>query len=241
MGTINFVLQGKGGVGKSFIASLLAQFYQRNEQPLICVDTDPVNRTFSGYSSFSVERIELLKNNQIDSAAFDQIMELLFKNEQCNFVIDNGASSFLPLTAYLIETQALNMMQEAGYHIRVHTIITGGQALRDTINGFLALCQQFPDSGELVVWLNHFFGTIEKDGKPFKLLKAYQDHEHRVSALLEIPEQSDLFKQDIKKMLEARQTFQEAIQSGDTYLMSKQRLKMSERELFALPRLAAIE
>jgi CO dehydrogenase nickel-insertion accessory protein CooC1 len=47
--TIHLTLQGKGGVGKSLIAAILAQFFQNSGRDVRCIDTDPVNRTFAQY------------------------------------------------------------------------------------------------------------------------------------------------------------------------------------------------
>jgi CO dehydrogenase nickel-insertion accessory protein CooC1 len=45
MKRINLVLQGKGGVGKSLIASLLTQYLMQKDggQRIFCADTDPVD------------------------------------------------------------------------------------------------------------------------------------------------------------------------------------------------------
>ena len=51
MAKIHMILQGKGGVGKSFIAALLAQYKASKGQPSLCIDTDPVNATFHGYQA----------------------------------------------------------------------------------------------------------------------------------------------------------------------------------------------
>ena len=45
MGTVHLILQGKGGVGKSFIAALLAQYLQEKGVAVRCFDADPVNST----------------------------------------------------------------------------------------------------------------------------------------------------------------------------------------------------
>ena len=45
--TVHFVLQGKGGVGKSFVASILGQYFQVRGRDVRCFDTDPVNQTFA--------------------------------------------------------------------------------------------------------------------------------------------------------------------------------------------------
>ena len=51
MSAVHFIMQGKGGVGKTFTASLLAQYLIDNRSddalPLRFIDTDLVNATFS--------------------------------------------------------------------------------------------------------------------------------------------------------------------------------------------------
>lgn len=49
---VHLSLQGRGGVGKSLIASFLAQFYKARGVRAICVDTNPVNQTCSQYAAF---------------------------------------------------------------------------------------------------------------------------------------------------------------------------------------------
>ena len=46
MAKIHMILQGKGGVGKSFISSILAQHRIAKGKNPLCIDTDPVNATF---------------------------------------------------------------------------------------------------------------------------------------------------------------------------------------------------
>src|SRR5579859_3467685 len=44
--TIHLTLQGKGGVGKSLVASILAQYFRHHGREIRCIDSDPVNQTF---------------------------------------------------------------------------------------------------------------------------------------------------------------------------------------------------
>ena len=53
MHKVHITLQGKGGVGKSLVASLLAQHHLESGTPVVCIDTDPVNATLSGYRAFA--------------------------------------------------------------------------------------------------------------------------------------------------------------------------------------------
>ena len=69
--SIHLTLQGKGGVGKSLIASILAQYFVERHREIICIDTDPVNRTLFQYKALNVTRLELLRDGRLDPRVFD--------------------------------------------------------------------------------------------------------------------------------------------------------------------------
>jgi hypothetical protein len=108
--TVHFVLQGKGGVGKSFVASILGQYFQVRGRDVRCFDTDPVNQTFAQYRELGVERLDLLADGSIDQRAFDGLVERLLTEDEC-FVVDNGASTFIPMWNYILETGAVVQAQ----------------------------------------------------------------------------------------------------------------------------------
>src|SRR5713226_6726048 len=81
MPTIHLSLQGKGGVGKSLIASILAQYFLHHGVEIHCLDTDPVNQTLSQYSALGAEHLELLRDGRIDSRGFDALMERLLTED----------------------------------------------------------------------------------------------------------------------------------------------------------------
>ena len=74
-GAVHFVLQGKGGVGKSFVASILGQYFRERNKNVNCVDTDPVNQTFAQYRDLDVQRLDLLMDGAVDQRAFDGLVE----------------------------------------------------------------------------------------------------------------------------------------------------------------------
>ena len=47
MSNVHIVLQGKGGVGKSLAASMLAQYLTKRGESPLCIDTDPINATLA--------------------------------------------------------------------------------------------------------------------------------------------------------------------------------------------------
>ena len=57
MSKVHMMLQGKGGVGKSFISALVAQYQKAKGQTPLCIDTDPVNGTFHGYEGLNVVKL----------------------------------------------------------------------------------------------------------------------------------------------------------------------------------------
>jgi len=229
---VHITLQGKGGVGKSFAASLLLQYHQEHDQLVVGIDTDPVNATLSGYQAFVTRRIELMEGSHLNERKFDEMMEAIF-SEESHFVVDNGASSFIPLSNYLIENGAIDLIVGTGKQVVIHSVITGGQALLDTLGGFTQLAMQMPESAQIVVWLNEYFGAIEADGKRFEDMRAYITHQDRITGLVRIARQtSDTFGKDVELMLDRKLTFAEVAQGSHFGLMAKQRLAMVKRALF---------
>jgi adenylylsulfate kinase-like enzyme len=229
--TVHFVLQGKGGVGKSFVASILAQYFQARGRNVRCFDTDPVNQTFAQYRELGVERLDLLADGNIDQRAFDGLVERLLTEEGC-FVVDNGASTFIPMWNYILENDVVRVLRESDRQVFVHCVITGGQALTDTLTGFAKLAETTPDRN-VVLWVNEYFGRVERDGKLLSELPVYRDHVDKVWGSVAIPKRNrDTFGRDVEDLLRRKMTFRQALEGADFPIMVRQRLKVVQRELF---------
>ncbi|MFZ0929230.1 MAG: conjugal transfer protein TraL [Syntrophobacteraceae bacterium] len=234
MNKVHLTLQGKGGVGKSYVASLIAQHRMDKGMPVSCIDTDPVNSTFCQYKAFGARQIRLLDGSKVNERYFDDLMEIILDEDSVDFVIDNGASSFIPLSSYLVENRAIETLVSAGKSVVVHSVITGGQALMETLSALDRLATQFSPEADLVVWLNEYFGDIRDEEKEFKEMKVYKENRDRISGVIRIARQSgDTFGKDIEKMLSLKLTFDQAISSDNFRFMAKQRLKMVREALFS--------
>ncbi|KXU36462.1 conjugal transfer protein TraL [Ventosimonas gracilis] len=233
MSTVHMVLQGKGGVGKSMLAAMLAQFKISKGQTPLCIDTDPVNATFAGYDSLDVQTLDVMQGDKINSRSFDMLIELISKTTE-DTIIDNGASSFIPMSSYLMANDIPALLQEMGHQLFVHTVITGGQAMPDTLGGFDALVRQFPDECQFVVWLNPYWGKVENEGLSFEEMKVYKNYSDRVIKLITLPElkPDETYGQDFSNMLKARRTFEEAI-DAEEHIVPRQRLKIIQRKIFS--------
>lgn len=233
MAKVHLILQGKGGVGKSMIAAMLAQYKQSKGITPLCIDTDPVNATFEGYKSLKVKRINIMENDEINTRNFDALVELIAKADG-DVIVDNGASSFVPLSHYLISNQVPELLQEMGHELVVHTVVTGGQALLDTVSGFAQLITQFPAESTFIVWLNGYWGPIENEGKAFEQMKAYTNNKERVAAIVKVPEmRQNTDGRDFSDMLQARKTFDEALADKSIEVMVRQRLTIVRKKMFA--------
>ena len=230
--TVHLLLQGKGGVGKSLIASILAQYLMSRGNSVQCIDTDPVNRTLTQYQALNPQPLKLLREGGIDQRGFDALMEVILTTPEGTFVVDNGASTFIPLWNYILENSVGSLFREAGKRLCVHTVITGGQALGDTLKGFAELASTTSDRS-IVIWLNEFFGRIEDNGKTFVEMAVCKENEHKIMGSIAVPKRNqDTFGRDMEEMIARKQTFEEAIKSGNFSIMTKQRLKVVQRDLF---------
>ena len=229
----HFTLQGKGGVGKSLVAAIIAQYFKSIGAAPACIDTDPVNQTLVNYKALNASHLPLMAENssRVDERKFDGLMEQLLSKDGV-FVVDNGSASFIPLSNYLLENDALRVLRDAGRDVFIHVVITGGQALLETLEGFRALAAA-SSSQNIVVWLNEYFGPIELDGKTFVEMKVYQEHASRVRGTIRIQERNaDTFGKDIQVLAKNKLTFEEALASPDWQIMARQRIRTVQRDLF---------
>ena len=166
------------------VASILAQYFRHHGKEIHCIDSDPVNQTFSQYAELGAEHLALMRNGRIDSGGFDVLIDRVL-SEDGIFIVDNGASTFVPLWSYMVENNVLEILAAGGRKLYVHTVVTGGQALGDTLKGFKSLAESTAERN-IVVWLNEYFGVIERDGKTFTDMLAYQESESKVCGMIRI-------------------------------------------------------
>lgn len=232
MKEIHFVLQGKGGVGKSFIASLIAQYLSSHNTEVQCFDTDPVNQTFSRYAALNVDLIPIMTEHRtIDTSKFDVLIETLIEADGIA-VIDNGAATFVPLLQYMTEIDLMSIFEAANIKVYLHVPVCGGQALQDTLSGLDALISlsSYP---EIIVWLNNFQGNVNQPGHGFEEFKVYKSQSDRIKALIDLPNRNpDTFGKDIRTMTEESLTFNEVFTSKQFSLIPRMRLRQVQNDVY---------
>ena len=117
----------------------------------------------------------------------------------------------------------------------IHVPISAGEMLNDTLLGFKTLAANATER-ILVVWVNEYFGPVERGGKTFDQMQVYLDNQDKVLASVGLRQRSaDTFGDDIRLMREAKLTFGEVIGTAelpDFTIMSRHRLDIVRRDLF---------
>ena len=231
MATVHFIQQGKGGVGKSMIASILYQTLGLLGKQVAAFDTDPVNATLAGFQEFEVTCLDILKQGDIDPRQFDTLIDKIMEQRpETHVIVDNGASSFLALNSYIKENGIIGILEESGHSVFFHSVITGGQAIADTVLGLRSLALGFPET-PIVVWLNPYFGEIVMDGMSFEEFKVYQEFSTQFHAVITIPQGNKAtIGKDLETMFAKRLSFKNAIESSQSIVV-RSRLQRYRNEL----------
>src|SRR5258708_35334073 len=71
-----------------------------------------------------------------------------FLTEEAVFLVDSGATAFLPFWTFIVESDVISTLRAAGRRVYIHIPISGGDMLNDTLLGFKTLsrdrCREEP-------------------------------------------------------------------------------------------------
>lgn len=240
MAHVHFFLNPKGGTGKSLISYIVAQYLISKGVKTTCIDCDPVTPTLMAYKALNAVRVNVMEDNNIDKTKFDLLAELIIRGEENeHFVIDNGTSSFLALLDYMVTHTITEILISMEHTVTFHVIVVGGDNLLGTVDGFKEIVTRFSPHARIIVWLNPFFGAIERDGKSFENFGIYQKNREHVNAVLYYPDfPKDTFGKSFALLQKDRLTFAEvcdAEKSPQGYdFMTRHRIGMIRQRVFTM-------
>jgi hypothetical protein len=168
MATIHLIGGEKGGVGKSVVARLLAQYMIDNKLPFIGFDTDRSHgallRYYAGYASPTV----------IDSyESLDAIIEAAAEDPQRHILVDLAAQTFHPLARWIDESGVLELASELGITLRFWNVMDSG---KDSVDLLDKMLEKFGTRLNYVVVLNELrddsFAILENSGVKERALTA---------------------------------------------------------------------
>ncbi|MCI5395220.1 MULTISPECIES: conjugal transfer protein TraL [Enterobacteriaceae] len=229
--SINAVMTGKGGVGKSYVAQMLSQYFLHYKRTATNTsDSDPVNASTYRIKALNPEFIKIMENNTILQSNFDQVIESFVANEDITFVLDTGASTYVPLMQYFYDNDLVDFFSSLGRPVFLHTIIMAGQELPDTLNGFKSLCEMVKGTNvKVVAWINELKGTpiVDVNGVNTPLIETpfFDKFSDCLGGVVVIEDRkSDAFTADLKALTSKNLTLEEAKQSSEFNIMQKTRL-----------------
>jgi hypothetical protein len=151
----------KGGVGKSMVSRLLAQYFIDHELPFVGFDTDrshgALRRFYADYASpVLVDRYE----------ALDRIVESAVEQPGRRVLVDLAAQTDEPLMRWMDESGVLDMADLSGIALHYWHVMDSG---RDSVDLLRRLLDRFGHRVRYVLVRNQLrgddFGQLERSGE----------------------------------------------------------------------------
>jgi len=150
MANVHFIGGEKGGVGKSVVARVLAQYFIDNNLPFVGFDTDRSHgsllRFYTGYASPVV----------VDSyESLDAILEAAIEHPEKRILVDLAAQTHEPLAKWMAESGVLEVASEAGIALNYWHVMDSG---KDSVDLLQTLFKRFDSRLNYVLVLNQLRG-----------------------------------------------------------------------------------
>lgn len=158
MAQIHLIGGEKGGVGKSLVARLLAQYMIDREIPFLGFDTDrshgALMRFYAGYAApVQIDRYEML----------DHIIEAAVEQPERRVLVDLAAQTHEPLVRWIDESGVLDVAAENGVVLNYWHVMDNG---RDAVDLLGKLLDAFGNR------ISHVLVRNQLRGDDFRMLDA---------------------------------------------------------------------
>jgi len=223
MAHIHFIGGEKGGVGKSLVSRLVAQYLIDKELPFLGFDTDRSHgallRFYAGFASpVLIGRYE----------ALDSIIEAAVEQPDRRILVDLAAQTHDPLVKWMDESGVLEMAAESGFTVTYWHVMDAG---RDSVDLLKKLLDRFGAR------LNYVLVRNQMRGDDFSMLvqSGEQDRALGLGAhVISIKHLNDSITQKIDASSSSFWAAQHDADKSRTGLgmMDRQRLKMWLRDAY---------
>jgi hypothetical protein len=215
MARIHFIGGEKGGVGKSLIARILAQYLIDHERPFLGFDTDKSHgalmRFYAGYASpIVVDKYESL----------DAIVEAAATDPERSILVDLAAQTQDALTQWMDDSGLLELSSELGLALTYWHVMDSG---RDSVDLLKKLLDRFGSRLNYVLVQNHIRGDN------FDMLDASGEKKRALELHARIIDIKRLHEASMIKIDSHSSSFWSATQSADAHalgILERQRVKM---------------
>ena len=223
MANIHFIGGEKGGVGKSLMARVLAQYLIDHEHAFIGFDTDrshgALMRFYEGFASPII----------VDSyEALDAIMEAAVDEPERRVLVDLAAQTHDPLVRWMDDSGVLNLADETGVAIHYWHVMDSG---KDSVDLLRKLLDRFGKDLKYVLVRN------QVRGNNFSVLEQSGEQARAIELGAQVVTIKHLHDNVINKIDAANSSFWAAKNVSDKDgaplgLMDRQRVKMWLRDVY---------
>lgn len=186
-----FIIQSKGGVGKSYLTKLLSLKADKDQAKTYFIDCDNasasttkffrgIDEKKSPYILFKSENL-LGSDKKIDRTKFDTFLSVVEKLD--NVVVDFGAASSEQLLYYIQEESKngiIETLQEIG--ISIFLIVAGGGSIKESVEFALELQKIKEINGFVTVVANEYLGGVNG-----KSVQSYTNADIQITSLHDDP------------------------------------------------------
>ncbi len=215
MAHIHFIGGEKGGVGKSLVARILAQYLIDHARPFVGFDTDKSHgalmRFYAGYASpVVVDKYESL----------DAIVEAAAAEPSRSILVDMAAQTQDALTQWMDDSALIELSSEMGLGLTYWHVMDSG---RDSVDLLKKLLNRFGSRLNYVLVQNHIRGDN------FDILEASGEKKRALELHARVINIKRLHEASMIKIDGHSSSFWSATQSTDEHalgILERQRVKM---------------
>ena len=147
MAGLEFIGGEKGGVGKSVLARVIAQYCIDKNERFLGFDTDRSHATFLRFYGDFASHVVI-----DDFASLDHIAEAITEQSGRRVLVDLAAQTMPPLRRWLEDSDVLSLMADDYIPVRFWHVMDDGM---DAITLLESLVRTFGNKVQYVVVLNH--------------------------------------------------------------------------------------
>lgn len=248
MAKVHLFCQSKGGVGKSFAATMFSQYMRTLNPQIRLLDTDPSNLSLASFKTLQADNLDLRdRNGKITPGSFITLYENITVDKS-DCIIDTGASTFIQFKEFFQDADQtiIEDLKEQGFDVIFHMPVTPDQARVFCIRT-IEECTKIFSAAKIVIWENNYpdyvITEIEKaTNKTILDFFTDKDAAEKITAIVHLPYiDPDLKMVILKEMLTQNLTFEDVINNPDnlrftgkiTRSIGKKYIAYIRKEIFA--------
>lgn len=223
MNTLNFIGGEKGGVGKSVVSRVLAQYFIDQERPFTGFDTDRSHASFRRFYADYASRVV------VDSyEGLDLIASGFEDNPEQSVIVDLAAQTAAPLSRWIKDSELPELLTEMGVQVNFWHVADAG---KDSVDLLQRLIDTYGDAANYIVVKN--MGR----GSDFSLLESSPELNYAVGIGARVMTLNQLHETSMRKIDRQNASFWAAInnKSGPDALgmLERQRVKTWLKSTYA--------